>query len=285
MRIKISADSTCDLPKALLNEYNIGITPLYIIKNGTSYRDGVDISPREILEHLEKTGENCGTAAVTVQDYIDHWTRWKQGCDAIVHIGFSGKMSATLSNALLAAGEVGDVYVVDGQNPSAGHGLLVLEAAQMAGAGRSPQEIVAAIEALAPLVDASFIIDTLFCLAKGGRCSALTAFGANALGLKPCIEVSNGTMGVGKKYRGKVEKVYPQYIRDRLEGNDRVDTRRIFIADSGIDEAGRQAIKRQLLALHPFEEVYVTSAGCTITSHCGPKTMGIFYLKKPEGVR
>lgn len=280
MKIKISADSTCDLPRELIEEYDIGITPLYIVMDGVTYRDGENITAPELFEMVKKAGKIGGTSAVNVQDYIDHWTAWKQDCDAIVHVGFDSELSASLNNARIAAAEVGDVYVVDALNLSTGYGHLVLDAAEMARAGMEPAAITAELEKRVPKVDASFVLDTLDYLAKGGRCSALTALGANLLGLKPCIEVHDGVMGVAKKYRGKVEKAFLQYTRDRLKGRDDIDLRRVFITDSGVDEETRKAVEQAVLECQPFEKVYHSVAGCTISNHCGPKCLGILYYHK-----
>lgn len=280
MRIKISADSTCDLPRELVEKYDIGIMPLYIIRDEVALRDGIDITPPELYEYTRRTGIICGTSAVTVADYVAAWSKWREEYDAIVHIAFSSELSASCGNARIAAQEVSGVYIVDSMNLSTGFGHLVLDAAILARAGRTPEEIVPAIEALVPKLEVSFVVDTLDYLRRGGRCTTLQALGANLLGLKPCIEVHDGKMGVGKKYRGKLESAFMQYIKDRLQGRTDIDLRRVFITDSGLPDDLRARLRELVLSLQPFEEIHNCPAGCTVSGHCGPNTMGILYYVK-----
>ncbi|HBD86660.1 MAG TPA: DegV family protein [Clostridiales bacterium] len=280
MKVKISADSTCDLPKALIEKYDIGIMPLYIIRAGESLKDGEEITTPEVFDYTARTGELCGTAAVTIMDYVNAWTEWKKEYDAIVHVSLSSELSASYSNACIAAQEVGDVWVVDSRNLSTGTGHLVLDAGEMAEKGMDAADIAKALESLLTKLDVSFVLDTLIYLRKGGRCSALAALGANLLSLKPCIEVRDGTMDVGKKYRGKLDKAFLQYITDRLKDRDDIDTRRIFITDSGISEEMRAVLKETVLSCQPFEQVYFSRSGCVISGHCGPWCMGILYYHK-----
>lgn len=281
MRIKISADSTCDLPKELIAKHDIGVLPLYIITDDEkALRDGVEISTPDVFEYTKRTGKICGTSAVTVGDYIEQWTQWKKDCDAIVHIAFSSELSACCQNARMAALEVENVYVADSLNLSTGFGHLVLDAAIMAESGMSPQEIIAETERNVPKMDVSFVLDTLDFIRRGGRCTALQAMGANILGLKPCIEVHEGKMGIAKKYRGKTDKAFIQYVTDRLKDRDDIDLRRVFITDSGIPDEVRAAIREAVLACQPFKEVHHNLSGCTISGHCGPYCMGVLYYHK-----
>ncbi len=280
MKIKISADSTCDLPNELVEKYNIGIMPLYIIRDTESLRDGQDITALDLFEYTEKTGKLCGTSAVTVADYVSSWTQWRREYDAIIHIAFSSELSASCNNARIAAGEVDGVWIVDSLNLSTGFGHLVIDAALMAEEGKTPEEIVAEIERLVTKLDVSFVLDTLNYLRKGGRCTTVQALGANILGLKPCIEVHDGKMNVAKKYRGKIESAYIQYITDRLKDRDDIDLRRVFLTDSGLPEDVRARLRDAVLACQPFEEIYSNSAGCTISGHCGPWCMGVLYYHK-----
>jgi len=169
---------------------------------------------------------------------------------------------------------------VDSRSLSSGTGLMVLEAVEMAERGMDAAGIAAELEARTSKLEVSFVLDTLDYLRRGGRCSTLAALGANMLSLKPCIEVKDGAMGVGKKYRGNLEKCFQQYIKDRLSGRDDVDTRRIFVTDSGITEETWQELKKAILAYQPFESVLHSRAGCTISSHCGPGCMGILFFQK-----
>jgi len=282
MNIRICADSTCDLSPELVERYHVVIIPLYVVKGGVSCADGIDITPQDIYDHVAAGGEICSTSAVAVADYEAFFRRQLETCDELVHFNISGEMSACWQNACLAAAETGRVYPVDSRNLSTGIGQLVIEAALMAETGKyTGAEIRAAMQQRREKLDVSFLVSTLAYLRKGGRCSAVAALGANLLGLKPCIEVRDGKMGVGKKYRGKMDKCLEQYVRDRLAGRDDIDLGRIFITDSGgFTEAERAAVEQAVRACQPFREVLHTQAGCTVSSHCGPGTLGILYFHK-----
>ena len=190
MKIKISTDSTCDLPSELISAHDIGVMPLYIIRDEEALRDGIDVKPEDLYAYTKKTGKLCGTSAVTITDYLTAWKAWLEEYDAIVHVAFSSELSASCNNARLAAMDLpGKVWVVDSLNLSTGFGHLVLDAALMAERGMAPEEIAAETERMVPKMDVSFVLDTLDYLRKGGRCTSVQALGANLLGLKPCIEV------------------------------------------------------------------------------------------------
>ena len=280
MRYQITSDSTCDLSPEQLEQHNIRLLPLYVSMDGKTLRDGVDVKPDDIYAHVSAGGSLPQTAAVNLADYVRAFTELSKKNDFVIHVCISLDFSCCYQNAKLAAADFDNVYVVDSRNLSTGHGLVVLEAERMARAGMAPDEIVAALQELTGRVEASFILDRLDYMKKGGRCSAVTLLGANLLRLRPCIEVKDGKMGVGRKYRGKLEKCYVQYIEDRLKGRDDIDCHRIFITDSGIDEATWQELERVVRACQPFEEVYHTQAGCTVSNHCGPGCMGILYYHK-----
>ena len=280
MKIKISADSTCDLSPELIERYHIGITPLYIIRGEETLRDGIDVRPEELYEYANVTGKLCKTAAVNVSDYLAYFAACREEYDAVIHFTISSDMSACYQNACIAAAEFTNVYPVDSRNLSTGIGHLVLDAAEMAEQGMDAADIASALEKKREKLDVSFVIDTLEYLKRGGRCSALVAMSANLLHLKPCIEVKDGKMGVGHKYRGKLEKCYVQYIEERLKGRDDIDCHRIFITDSGCDEATWRELERVVRACQPFEEVIHTRDGCTVSNHCGPGCMGILYYHK-----
>ena len=254
---------------------------MYIIRDEEALRDGIDVKPEDLYAYTKKTGKLCGTSAVTITDYLTAWKAWLEEYDAIVHVAFSSELSASCNNARLAAMDLpGKVWVVDSLNLSTGFGHLVLDAALMAERGMAPEEIAAETERMVPKMDVSFVLDTLDYLRKGGRCTSVQALGANLLGLKPCIEVRGGKMTVGKKYRGKIENAYVQYIKDRLANRDDIDTRRVFITDSGLPEEVRAKLREVVLSCQPFEEVYNNQAGCTISGHCGPWCMGVLYYHK-----
>ena len=281
MSVFVSADSTCDLTRALTEEYGIGIVPLYIQRGEESLRDGEEITPDDIFAYTDATGRLCGTAAVTIADYQDWFASHLAEDDEVVHFTISSDMSACYQNAVAAAADwPGRVHVVDSRNLSTGIGQLVLDAALLAREGKTGAEIKALLDEKKEKLNVSFVIDTLRYLHKGGRCSGVAALGANMLKLKPCIEVQHGAMVVGKKYRGTLEKCLETYVRERIEGRSDVDYRRIFITDSGVSDQEVERIAALLRSLGPFQEILHTRAGSTISSHCGPGTLGILYYNK-----
>lgn len=278
--IIISSDSTCDLSQELIDKYQIRIQPMGVSLGDKIYRDGIDITPDDIYAHHKKTGQLPKTSAINVAENMEYFEQLTKDGSAVIHFTISSSMSSTYNNACFAAEELEDVYVVNAKNLSTGSGLLVLAAAEMVQEGIEAKEIARKVSALADCVDASFVVDNLEYLAKGGRCSAVAAFGANLLQLKPCIYVKNGAMGVGKKYRGKYEKVLLSYVADRLANPDDICLDRVFVTHAGCDpkvvESVAEAVKKAL----PFKEVLVTRAGCTISSHCGANTLGVLFIRK-----
>lgn len=279
-KIIISSDSTCDLSPELIEKYNVSIIPLGITLGDKVYRDGVDITPDDVYAHHDKTGELPKTTAANVGEFIDYFTELTKDGDAVIHFTISSSMSSTYSNACLAADDFDNVYVVDSQNLSTGGGLQVLAAAEMAQNGMDPADIVAELEKITPCVDASFVVDSLEYLHKGGRCSAVAMLGANLLKLKPCIEVKGGAMGVGKKYRGAYGRVLSEYVDERLQDVDSLVTTRVFVTHAGCDLEVVDAVVEQVKSKGIFEEVLVTRAGCTISSHCGANTLGVLFIRK-----
>lgn len=281
MKIKITSDSTCDLSRDLLERYNISIIPLYVIKDGQSYRDGVDIRTDDIYAHVDAGGALCTTSAVSMVDYEEFFTREVEGYDGLVHLNISKTMSSCHQNAVNAARQFGNVQVVDSCNLSTAQGLLALEGAEMAMRGNMDEKQIAeALRALTDKVDASFILDRLDYMSRGGRCSSAAALGASLLSLKPCIEVHEGKMGVAKKYRGKLNKVLRDYVRDRLENNDGITTKRIMITHTPMPEGAVELVREEVKKYQNFGEIIETEAQCTIACHCGPHTLGILYINK-----
>ena len=278
--IKITTDSTCDLPRELLERHNITVIPLGIVKAGKLYQDGVDIRTADIAAHVDAGGEITTTNAVNVADYEDLFRRLMETCDAVIHVNIGMEFSSCHQNARLAAEEVDGVYVVDSGNLTVGHGMLVLAAAEAAEAGKSVTEILAELEAMVPRVETSFVLDRLDYMKKGGRCSSVTALGANLLKLHPCVDVIGGKMTVTKKYRGSIEKVVGDYVRDRLSGRTDIDTRRVFLVDTCPDDRLAGIAREVLRQDGRFDEILETKAGCTIFCHCGPGTLGIIFLRK-----
>ena len=281
-KVILCADSTCDLSPELKEQSQVHIFPLHVVLEGTSYSDGVDITPDDIYTAYNERKVLPKTAAVNVAEYMDFCKPFiDDGCE-VVYISLGSALSSSYNNCRMAAAELGNMYVVDSCNLSTGSGLLVLEAADRIAAGMCAEQVAAEVQALASKVQASFVLDTLEFLHKGGRCPALVAFGANLLQLKPCIEVNNadGSMGLGKKYRGSMEKVLSQYVKDKLDGNANADTKRIFITHSGISESCIRVVQETVQQYGQFDNVYVTRAGCTISTHCGPNTLGILFMNK-----
>ncbi|MDR1588993.1 MAG: DegV family protein [Oscillospiraceae bacterium] len=281
MRVKISADSTCDLPREIILKYDVGIVPLYIVKGGQSYKDGVEITPDALFDYVDSGAGTCHTAAVNIADYTDAFTSYLREYDAVVHINISGALSACNQNAVIAASELPNVFVVDSQNLSTGSGHLVYDAALMAAEGAAPDEIASRIAALAPLVDASFVIDKLTYLHKGGRCSSLAALGANILKLKPCIEVTDGRMDVGKKYRSSFDKAVLQYVSDKLSDADDIDGRRIFITHpTRVPPEITRSVVETVKSYGIFDEIIESEAGCAISNHSGAVCLGVLFYRK-----
>lgn len=282
MRYQITSDSTCDLSPEQLEQYNIRLLPLYVSMDGKTLRDGVDVKPDDIYAHVSAGGSLPQTAAVNLADYVRAFTELSKKNDFVIHVCISLDFSCCYQNAKLAAADFDNVYVVDSRNLSTGHGLVVLEAERMAREGMAPDDIVAALHDLTGRVEASFILDRLDYMKKGGRCSAVTLLGANLLRLRPCIEVRDGKMGVGKKYRGSFDKCVCEYITDKIGNRSDLELRRVFITHSGVSEETVQKAVETVQKLQPFEEICVTRAGCTVSSHCGPGTLGVLYIRKAD---
>lgn len=278
--IKITTDSTCDLPEALLREYDITVLPLGIVKGEGLFRDGVDIHPADIAAHVDAGGAITTTNAVNTADYLDCFSRLLKTCDAVVHVNLGSKISSCHQNARIAAAELSNVYVADSDNITVGMGELVLRAARAARAGHTPEEILAELEDLRRRMEVSFVLDRLDYMKRGGRCSAVTAIGANLLKLHPCIEVVDGKLAVTKKYRGSMERVVSDYLHDRLDGRDDIDTERIWLVDSAFGSELADAARAVLQADGRFGEILESKAGCTIFSHCGPNTVGLAILRR-----
>lgn len=279
--IRVSADSTCDLSSQLLQEYGIETLPLYVVMEGQAYKDGVEMTPDGIYAKVRETGKIGSTAAINVDEYLTFFTRMKGTCDTLIHFTISSEMSSCYQNASIAAAEVGGVYVIDSRNLSTGIALQVLRAWELAQKGMAAEVIVSYLREMAGRVDATFIPESLEYLKMGGRCSAATALSASLLRIKPCIQVREGKMVVGKKYTGSMESVLMKYVKDRLNQLEDVDLSRVFITHSGMtDPALVDKVKDAVLAIAPFEDVQVCRAGCTVSMHCGPNTLGVLFCKK-----
>lgn len=278
--IILSADSTCDLGDELRARYNVQYYPFHVILDGETYADGVDLMPDQIYEVYREKKILPKTAAINTAEYVEYFKQWTDQGYEVIHLTLGSGLSATYNNCRLAAQELPGVYAIDSRNLSTGSGLLVIEAAERIAAGMPAAQIAEEVQALTSHSQASFIIDTLEFLYKGGRCSALAMLGANLLQLKPCIEVNpaDGSMNVGKKYRGSLDKALSQYVRDKLEGCADLKTDRVFITHSGISQERIDMVRDLVKQYADFKEIYVTRAGCTISSHCGPNTLGVLFM-------
>ena len=280
MKIKITSDSTCDLTAQLLEQHNITLTPLTVIMDGKEYKDGLTITPAEIFAHVAAGGALCSTSAVSIGEYLEIFTPLAREYDAVIHINIGSGFSTSYQSACLAAEELDNVYVIDSRNLSTGQGLVVMEAVRMAEAGHTPQEICSHLNDYTGKVEASFVVDKLDYLVKGGRCSSAAALGANLLGLKPCIEVREGKMTVVKKYRGNFTKCISAYVADRLADREDIDPATLFVTRTEVSDECRTTVLNAVAEHSHFENVWETTAGCTVSCHCGPGTLGILFVRK-----
>lgn len=279
-KVKITCDSTCDLTRELYQKNQVSVLSLGVSLGDDFRLDGVNVQADDLYDYVEKTGSLPKTCAISLGDYQEAFSKWVKEGYEVVHISLSSKLSTSHQSACIAAEEVGNVYVVDSKSLSTGSGHLVLLACQMAQQGMSGPEIARELEGLREKVDASFIIQTLQYLHKGGRCSGVAVFGANLMKIRPEIVLEEGSMHVGKKYRGSMEKTVLDYVRGRLEGRTDVDARRLIITHSGVPEALLEQVRKLATQLQPFREVLITRAGSTISCHCGPNCLGVLFLKK-----
>lgn len=281
MNIKILSDSTCDLPKNLVDQYGITLFPLTVVKKGENYRDNVTITPDDIFAHVAAGGDLCSTAAGNVGEYQELFAQYADKYDGVVHVNIGSGFSSSYQNACLAAMDFDNVIVIDSQNLSTGQGHIVIKAAQLAASCNSLTELKEQIEAYVPKVEASFVLDQLKYMAKGGRCSSATALGANLLNLKPCIEVRGGKMSVVKKYRGTYSKCLTSYVKDRLAEREDIEDDLLFLTYTPVDESALSAVKAAI-AQHgsKFKQIAESKAGCTVSCHCGPGTLGVLFVRK-----
>ncbi len=282
--IVLSADSTCDLGSQLKARYNVHYYPFHIILEEKDYQDNVDIAVQDIFDAYYARKALPRTAAINVGEYADYFRPWvEQGLD-VIHLNLGGAISSAHKNCVLAARELnalgkGQVYPIDSFNLSTGISLQIIEAGERIRAGMDAGQIAREIENLRSKVHSSFILDTLDFMRAGGRCSTVAAVGANLLNLKPCIEVDNtdGSMHVGKKYRGNLRKVLPQYVKDKLGEYQNIKKDHIFITYSSISPELSDLVRKTILETLDFQEIHETSASCTISCHCGPNTLGILF--------
>ncbi len=278
--VVITSDSTCDLSQELLDRYDIPVIPLTITLGEDTFLDGSNFTPLDMYARYKQDGTLPKTSAPSVQEFLDFFSQFtEKGCE-VVHLDISSELSNTYNAACMAAEELGHVHVVDSRMLSTGVGLLAIEGAECRDRGMGAQEIAEHLRGLTGKVQTSFVLDTLQFMWKGGRCSAVSALGANLLSLKPGLEMKDGKLGVYKKYRGNIKNVYKQYVKERLQGR-RVRPGHVFITESGeVDDAVLEEIFALVRETIPVQEIHHTLAGCTVSTHCGPKTLGILFIEE-----
>lgn len=280
MKIRITADSICDLSPELLKEYDIDLAPLSVMVGEKEYHDGVDITPEQIFEAVD-SGKKVHSAAVNVAEYEALFRRELKDADAVIHFTIGRSFSACYTNACTAAELVGNVYVVDTENLTTGTGHLVLDAADMARAGMAPEAIVEAVKKTIPNIDTSFVVSTIDYLYKGGRVTGMAAVGAKLLNIRPSIELTHGIMTPGKKFRGNVRRVLEHYITERLADPADIDISRVFVSYSRFDDPAIVAEVHAMVAEKlPGARIYDTVVGSTISVHCGPGTLGVVLKRR-----
>ena len=278
--VVITSDSTCDLSQELLDRYDIPVIPLTITLGEDTFLDGSSFTPLDMYARYKQDGTLPKTSAPSVQEFLDFFSQFtEKGCE-VVHLDISSELSNTYNAACMAAEELGHVHVVDSRMLSTGVGLLAIEGAECRDRGMGAQEIAEHLRGLTGKVQTSFVLDTLQFMWKGGRCSAVSALGANLLSLKPGLEMKDGKLGVYKKYRGNIKNVYKQYVKERLQGR-RVRPGHVFITESGeVDDAVLEEICALVRETIPVQEIHHTMAGCTVSTHCGPKPLGILFIEE-----
>ena len=283
-KIALSSDTPCDIGPILQERYHVSLFPLHIEIGGRQYTDNVDIHPAELYEIFEKTGELPRTSAINPEEYRSYFQALlDQGAEAVIHVSLGSGLSSSYQHAAAAASDLENVYVIDSKSLSTGIGLLVLEAGDRIEQGLDAVTIANQVTALVSKVHASFVIHTLAFLRAGGRCSSMTQFSANLMGIRPSIEVAIdlcGAMRVGKKYHGKYKKIVQKYMEDQMELRDRIVPKRVFITHSGVSPEIEQIARGVVSSALPEAEVFVTHASCTISSHCGPGTIGVLFLER-----
>ena len=279
--VKIISDSTSDLSPELIARYDIDVLPLHIILGEQDFEDGRGVSPDEIYRWSDMHRSSPKTAACSIEGAMAALAPYINEGREVVCFSISSHMSSTYSVLCMAAEQLEAehlVTVIDSHNLSTGVGLQVIAAAEMAQAGKTAAEIRTAIEAIRPLVRASFVVDTLTYLHRGGRCSGLAAMMGGALRLHPRIAVTDGKMAPGKKYRGKMDRVILSYATEMEADLRTARKEHVFITHSGCSDDVVDSVRSWLESLHHFDEIHVTRAGGVISSHCGPGTLGVLFI-------
>ncbi|MDD5923386.1 MAG: DegV family protein [Clostridia bacterium] len=280
-KIIVTADSTCDLTPELLQKYGISTIPLHINYNDTSHYDNVDITPSDIYNKFDETGELPKTASISIGEYKDFFEPFINDGYEIIHLNIGSGLSACYQNAMILSKQIPELHPFDSRNLSTGTGLIAIKAVELAKEGMKVEEILPILEDYSSRIHGSFILDRLNFLAAGGRCSSLVALGANLLKLKPCIEISyddHGTMTVGKKFRGKYVATFKEYIDYKLSQYEGIIPDKVYFTHASLKDEDVSEIIEYIKEKNIFSEVFVCTACCTISSHCGPYTAGIFFI-------
>ena len=277
MKIRISAESTIDLPKELLNQYGISVIPFPVLL-GTEMKFDGDVTPQDIFDYVDKTGVLPKTSAINEMQYQEYFESiLKEGYDAVIHFALSSGITSSTEHAINAASQVKGAYVVDSKSLSTGIALEAIYASQLAGQGLTPEEIIKKVEERIPYNQTSFVLATVDYLHKGGRCSSLAKLGAQLFRIRPQIIMADGKMGPGKKYMGKQLQCVENYCKDTLEQFNNPDKSLVFVTHSLATPDMVEACKKALVEAG-FKNILETTAGATISSHCGPKCIGILYF-------
>ncbi len=282
-RISIATDSTSDLSEDLIRDYDITVMPLHVNMGDKEYLDGVNITPEELYRWSDANNETPKTSAISLEEAYTCMENLLKSSEKIIVFCIAQEMSSCYSVMKMAADalEAEDrVFIIDSKNLSTGIGLQILAAATMAKEGADAVDIVKAIEKMQPYVRASFVVDTLTYLHRGGRCSGLAALAGGALKLHPLIEVIDGRMQPGKKYRGRMHKVIIDYVTELTDALNEAEENMVFITHSGCNDEVIESVKEKLEVMNYFHRIYVTRAGSVISSHCGPGTLGVLFVSK-----
>lgn len=280
-KVLITCDSVNDLSKKLISKYKIKVLPIQVTIGEKNYNDDGSITFEDIYKEYRENGILPKTAAFSPQNAIDFFKPYADKGYEIVHIDLSSELSSCYQSASIASLTFEGVHIVDSRHLSTGTGLLVIEACKLRDRGFSAKEIAEQLEVFKHKISSSFVVDTLEFIHKGGRCSGVAAMGANMLSLRPCLEMRDGSLKVVKKYRGKMERVYAQYVEERLDVLTIDSTREIFLTHSGeIDKKVLEELKDKISETLKTDNVHITQAGCTVCSHCGPKTLGFIFVEK-----
>lgn len=281
-KIILSADRTCDIGCELAEKYSVNLISYPITLEDKTYLDGVDITPDVLYDAYHERKVLPKTSAINTTEYIDYFKKWTdEGCE-VIHFTLSSAITSSYQSCILAAEELPGVYVIDSRNVSSAIALLVMEAGDRIAAGMDAKQIVEEVSALREKSHCSFVLETLEFMKAGGRCSGVAALAAGVLGLKVSIEVDNqtGELHAGKKYRGQIDRVISQYVAEQFEKYPNIDGKRMYITHSGVPEERIAAVKKQVEETGIFKEIFISRASCTISTHCGPGTLGVLFLEK-----